>query len=137
MIEMTPIVKEKTPDNDRISELFSKITNEIIESGKGYDEVAPYVLPLFLETMKVFLDINQLINDNKQVDFSNQQIKMALFESTFGFDFDGTIENLIKSRMSATGFDDGSTSQSDEDINNADEDLLKNIKANIQDYLKD
>jgi len=135
---MEPVQPLKpTPESKARGERFVDITTEIAEVSKQYSEISENTSQLFIESLLSFVELHRLMNDNPEVDLTNQNIKMAMFESMFDFSFEDAVKQLIESRISSNGFDNGENQESPEDINTIDKDLLKNIKENINEYLKD
>jgi len=115
----------------KFEEEFTNTTMSILEAAKGYLNVSEVSYNMFIDVLRTYLTVHSKLQDNPDSDYTNNDVKIKVFEDIFNFNFEDEITKVLNSKM-----DNNGEAAGDQDINNADSELLKNIKNNIQDYLK-
>ena len=122
--------KTETGTIDDVSaEKFLEITAEVIRAGAGYNDVHPTIAKMFADTMMAFTDLVQDQQTAEDEGLSPLDLKFNIFARVFDFDLKDYIDKIIEDATNQAPEDN-----SDTDINNVDEDVLANIKMNIDSY---
>ena len=109
---------------------FGDITLDLIETSKEYEDVSPGLSIVFLEVLKTFVRAVETSAANPNIDIN--QAKVEVFEYIVGYsiedEFKRKLENYFQSQQNSC--------DTEENINNIDEDVLKSIKENMESYLE-
>jgi len=108
---------------------FSEITQEIAEAGKQYNEIDPNLGDMFADAFVSYLKIVGRLMEDSTAQITSNEVKMKVFGEIFKIDVEAEVVQM------AAKYLESSNGNSDDDINSIDEDILKNIKSNIQTYL--
>lgn len=110
---------------------YRDIVQAIVEASKGFEEIEPQIHNMFLDSLNIFNKAVQTVYvEGTSLDAKDYKLK--IFEKMFSIDIESELSKMVEDIV-INGF------EKPEDINNknVDEDLLANIKKNIQNYLKD
>ena len=144
---MTETVAETVAETNLADNKFMVITNKLLDIAEELREINPTMGNMFGDLITTYFAIINDLVINDKADYNSFQIRTKLFERIFDYNFNDEFEILIKDYFDnqngvINGSDsnkcevDGSDgSNKDRDINNVDEDILANIKKNIQSYL--
>ena len=124
---------------DLTNNKFMKITNKLLDISNEYSEINPTMGLMFNELITTYFDIINDLIINDKADYNSFQVRTKLFERIFDYNFKDEFETLIadyfnnqEGVINGPGSDDVNQ---DSNINNVDDDILANIKKNIQSYL--
>jgi len=126
-VELTPEISKQ------IGDTFVRVTTNIAAAASEYNEIGPELAHRFDGMFRTFLSLTKR---SAEKDMTNNEVQIKVFEEMFEFSFEVEIEKRLKILLESPEFSQN-VNKADEDINNADKELLANIKSNIKDYLKD
>lgn len=111
--------------------LYVQTIENIIEESKKFEEIDPQIHQMFMSCLGTFNQAVKEIYVNKD-NLQDDDIKIKIFEGMFNINLEEELLKMVEGILQRDN--------SEESINNeknVDEELLKNIKKNIQNYLKD
>lgn len=113
-------------------ENYNKVVNDIIDAGRGLGDIDPQIFNMFIDSINTFNSaVKTVYIDRSRLDTKDYKIKVI--EKMFNIDIEKELSKMVEDIVT-NGFDN---SNDINNIKNVDEDLLANIKKNIQNYLKD
>ncbi len=123
-------MKEQTTTETETS--FENVTIEIMDVAKKYDELDPQITVLFLQMLETYVEIVKNLVEDPELKIDTTEAKTRLFNKVFDYDVKSEFTRMLQEHLESVSATD---QNSDGDINKVDEDVLANIKKNIQSYL--
>ena len=115
-----------TTNTEEVINPFVEATEDIIETSKAYEAYG--VRELFLDTLGVFLEVTRNLGIEAK-EIGSTEVKMSIFEKMFDINIEEEIEKKVQEYIQ--------NNTTDADSADVDADLLKSIRSNFTEYLKD